>query len=328
MRVDLHTHFYPPEYWQRLAEWCDGFETVKDAFGRTIVKKNGARFVTPTPPMSEPELRIKEMDAAGIDIQAISLSAPNVYYTRDDEKGLELARFTNNKLAEVRDKYPKRFMCLASVPLQNVEMAIEELNRAINQLGMNGAIIGSNINGKQLNSPEFEPFWAECNKLKLAITMHPMPPIGMEKMGEFGLAPMVGFIFDCNLAIARMVYDGIFERYPDFKMVLPHLGGAVSILIERWDHGFREMPDCRVKISKPPSEYIKNLYFDTVNFHKPAMMCCYGTVGAGQMVLGSDYPHIIGDIYRSVTSIQDMDISGEEKEMIFGGNALRILKTN
>lgn len=327
MRIDLHTHFYPAEYWDMLAKWGEGYEATKDAFGRTIIKKNGARFLTPTPPMGDPEARLREMDAAGVDVQAISLSAPNVYFA-PDERGLEVARFTNDKLAGVRDKYPKRFMCLASVPLQNVEMAIDELRRAINQLGMNGLLIGSNVNGKPLNSPDFEPFWAEVNKLKLTVCMHPMVPLGSEQMQEYGLAPMVGFIFDCNLAIARMIYDGIFERYPDMKFVLPHLGGAVSILMERWDHGFREMPDCRVRISRPPSEYVKNLYFDTVNFHKPALMCCYASVGAKQMVLGSDYPHIIGDIYRAVTSIQDMDISDEEKEMIFGGNALKILRPN
>lgn len=328
MRIDLHTHFYPPEYWQRLVDWCDGFETIKDAFGRTVLKKDGARFVTPTPPMSDPELRLKAMDKAGIHVQALSLSAPNVYYTRDDEKGLELARFTNDRLVQVRDKYPGRFMCLASVPLQNPAMAIEELRRAINQLGMNGVLVGSNINGRPLHSPELEPFWAEVNRMKLAVTLHPMPPLGLERMHEYGLAPLVGFIFDSNVAIAGMIFDGIFDRYPNMKLVLPHLGGAVSVLMERWDHGFREMPDCRVKISKLPSKYIKNLYFDTVNFHQPALMCCHASVGARRMVLGSDYPHIIGDIYRSVTSIEELDISDEEKEMIFGGNALAILRLN
>ena len=191
---------------------------------------------------------------------------------------------------------------------------------------MNGVIVGSNINGKPLNAPEFEPFWEAVNRLKLVVFLHPMAPVAVDHMQEYGLAGMVGFIFDCNLATARMIYDGVFERYPDMKFIEPHLGGAITVLIERWDHGYRENPDCRTRISKPPSEYIKKLYFDTVNFHKPALMCCYNSVGASQMVLGSDYPHIIGDIYRAVSTIQDMDISDEEKEMIFGGNVLKMLR--
>ena len=327
MRIDLHTHFYPIEYLRTLEEKGDGFEFATDSFGRTIVKKVGTRFFTVTPPMQDPELRFPEMDAAGVDVAVLSLSAPSVYFA-PDELGHELSRVTNEKLVELRDRYPKRFMCFATTPLQNPEMAVEELRRAITKLGMNGVIVGSNINGKPLNSPEYEQFWATASDLEIPVLLHPMPPLGGEMMKEYGLAPLVGFIFDSDLAAARMIFDGIFERYPNMKFILPHLGGAITILMERWDHGFREYPDCRVRISKPPSYYLKKMFFDVVCFHKPALMCCYSSVGASQMVLGSDYPHVIGDIYRCVSSVSEMDISEDEKELIYGGNARRILKMN
>lgn len=324
MRIDLHTHFFPEAYLKRIEEINTTFEITRDAKGNKIFKYKGARFFTVTQEMSNPEDRIRHMDEAGIDVQVLSLSTPSVYYYSDDDS-LQLSKMTNDDLVALREKYPKRFWCLATVPLNNVELALQELDRAINQLGMNGLIIGSNINGKPLNSPEFEPFWAACNKMKIAITMHPMPPLGSELMYEYGLAPMVGFMFDSTLAAARMVYDGIFERYPDIKLVVPHLGSAVPYIIERLDNGYRYIPDCREKISKLPSEYFKNLYYDTVSFHKPALMCAYQTFGAERIVLGSDYPHVIGDIRGAVTSVQGMDISEEEKEKIYGGNALSIL---
>ncbi len=324
MRIDLHTHFFPPEYFKFLEEKSAAFEVAKDTTGKRIFKYKGARFLTITPEMSSPEDRIREMDEAGVDVQVLSLSAPNVYYF-DDDTSLHVARLTNDYLASLRDKYPKRFWCLASVPLNNVEYALQELDRAINQLGMNGVFVGSNVNGKPLNSPEFEPFWAACNKMKLALTMHPMPPVGAELMYEYGLAPMVGFLFDSTLAAARMAYDGIFERYPDMKLVLPHLGGAIPYIVERLDNGFRAIPDCRERISRLPSEYLKNVYYDTVSFHAPALMCAYHTVGADRIVMGSDYPHIIGYIDRAVTSIEELDIPDEDKEKIFSGNALKML---
>ncbi|MCL5263925.1 MAG: amidohydrolase [Chloroflexi bacterium] len=324
MKIDLHTHFYPPKYFEFLEEHNTKYEMTKDATGKKILKHKGARFLTITPEMTSPENRLKQMDEVGVDVQVLSLSVPNVYFS-DDDNNLYLARETNDYLAALRDRYPKRFWCLASVPLGNVEHALRELDRAINQLGMNGVIVGSNIDGRPLNSPEFEPFWAACNRMKLTVTMHPMPPLGSELMFEYGLAPMVGFIFDSTLAAARMAYDGIFERYPDMKLVLPHLGGAIPYIVERLDNGFRAIPDCRERISRLPSEYLKNVYYDTVSFHAPALMCAYHTVGVDRIVMGSDYPHIIGHIDRAVTSIEELDIPDEDKEKIFSGNALKML---
>lgn len=325
MRIDLHTHFYPGEYLEALEALESTLEVSQDSSGLKIFKDKGARILGITPQMYDPVERIREMDQAGVGVQVLSLSTPNVYFA-PDEDSLALARMTNDYLSGLCDAYPDRFMCLASVPLNNVEYAIEELHRAIDELGMNGLIIGSNIKGKPLNSPEFTPFFEEVNRLGLAVLIHPMTPAGVEVMYEYGLAPLIGFVFDTTMAITRMVYSGMMERYRNIKFIVAHLGGAIPYLFERINNGYRAFPECRENISVLPGQYLKELYYDTVSFHEPALMCGYQTVGAEHMVLGSDYPHVIGNIRECVSSIENLQLPQEEKEMILAENALRILR--
>lgn len=325
MRVDFHTHFYPAEYLGALEALDTALEITEDSNGNKIVKDRGARILTITPEMSDPAKRIRQMDEARVDVQVLSLSTPNVYFA-SDEDSLTLARMTNDHLSALCDEYPDRFMCLASVPLNNVKHAIEELHRAIHELRMNGLIIGSNINRRPLNSPEFRPFFKEVDELGLAVLVHPMTPAGVELMYEYGLAPLIGFVFDTTLAITRMVYSGMMEEYPSIKFVVAHLGGAIPYLLERIDNGYRAYPECRENLSALPSEYLKELYYDTVSFHEPALMCAYQTVGAEHMVLGSDYPHVIGSMSESVSSIVGLQLPQEEKAKMLGKNAMRILR--
>lgn len=327
MRIDLHTHFYPPDYLEALQVLDTDLEVIRDSNGVKIVKDKGARILTMTPQMSDPAERIREMDQVGVDIQVLSLSTPNVYFA-PDEDSIALAQMTNDYLADLCDAYPHRFMCLASVPLNDVGPAIEELHRAIHELGMNGLIIGSNIKGKPLNSAEFRPFFEEVDRLSLPVLVHPMTPAGVELMLEYGLAPLIGFVFDTTLAITRMIYSGMMERHSNIKFIVAHLGGAIPYLFERINNGYRAYPECRESLSVLPSHYLKDLYYDTVSFHEPALMCAYHTVGADHMVLGTDYPHVIGDMGESVSGIEGLQLPQEEKEMILGKNALRILRLN
>lgn len=325
MRIDLHTHFYPPEYLSALELLDNPLEVTRDQSGNKIVKDRGARILTITPEMSDPTSRLREMDEAGVDIQVLSLSTPNVYPFSDDDS-IDLASRCNDYLADLAATYPDRFKCLASVPLNAVDAAVRELERAIVELGMNGLIIGSNINGKPLNAPEFQPFFEEVDRLALAVLIHPMTPAGVETMYEYGLAPLVGFVFDTTMAVTRMVYDGMMETYKNIKFVVAHLGGAIPYLLERINNGYRAYPECREKIKDLPTNYLKELYYDTVSFHEPALMCAYHTVGAEHMVMGSDYPHVIGSMAEAVSSIEGLPVSEAQKQLILGQNALRILR--
>jgi aminocarboxymuconate-semialdehyde decarboxylase len=325
MKIDFHNHFYPPEYLKKLGQWGRRYELTQDAKGQKFVREKGARFVSITSRMISPDDRIADMDRIGVDIQVLTLSTPNVYFSTR-KRNLDLARVTNDYFADLCQKFPARFVAFASVPLGHPEDAIHELHRAVRDLGVKGVVLGSNIDGKHLHAEEFWPFYEEVDRLGLPIFIHPMVPAHPETMAEFTLVPLVGFVMDTTLTVTKMVYSGLFERLPKLTLILPHLGGTLPFLFERIDNGYRAYPECHEHIQKLPSEYLKELYYDTVSFHRPALMCGYHTVGADHMVLGSDYPHVIGDISKAVSTIEELDISREDKEKIFGENGRKILR--
>jgi aminocarboxymuconate-semialdehyde decarboxylase len=152
-----------------------------------------------------------------------------------------------------------------------------------------------------------------------------MLPVFAEPFREYVLGPLVGFPFDTSLAVARMCFDGLFRDFPHIRWVIAHLGGAIPYLMERLDSGFRDFAECRQKIDQPPSAYLKRLHYDTVSFNAPAVRMARELVGADHLVMGSDYPHMLGSIERAVSSIEGLEIPPEEKQAIFSGNALRIL---
>jgi aminocarboxymuconate-semialdehyde decarboxylase len=205
------------------------------------------------------------------------------------------------------------------------EEALRELHRAIDELRLNGVILLSNIGGKPLTSPQYREFFAEANRMKLCIFLHPMLPANADAFREYVLGPIIGFPFDTSLAVARMCYDGMFEEFPNIRWIIGHLGGAVPYLMERMDNGFRDFADCRAKINNLPSYYLKQLHYDTVSFSPHTLTMVRNMVGADHMVMGSDYPHLLGSIDRAVSSIESLEISTEEKNQILSGTALAIL---
>lgn len=323
MRIDFHNHFYPPEYLKKLEEWGQRYEFVQDPTGLKIVREKGARFLGITSEHVDVEQRIADMDRIGIDIQVLTLTTPNVYFTTK-KRNLHLAQMSNDFFAELCQKYPRRFIGFASVPLKHPEDAIKELHRAVKDLGMKGVVLGSNIDGKHLHSEEFWPFYEEVARLDLPIFIHPMVPARPEMWADVPLVPFIGFVMDTTVTVSKMVLSGIFEKFPSLTMILPHLGGTLPFLFGRIDMGFGSY--FKGLVPKLPTEYLKRFYYDTVSFYQPALMCTYLAVGADQMVLGSDYPHVIGDITKSVSSIEEMNISQEEKEKILGENGKKILK--
>ena len=203
--------------------------------------------------------------------------------------------------------------------------ALEELHRAIDDLKLNGVVLLSNIRGRALTSPIYRPFFEEANRMNLCIFLHPMLPANPEPYTEYVLGPLVGFPFDTTLAVARMCFDGMLRELPNIRWVVGHLGGAIPYLMERLDSGYRDFAECRVKIDQPPSTYLKKLYYDTVTFSSYNLRMVRDLVGVDHMVMGSDYPHLLGSIERSVSSIQDLAIPEYEKKKIFSGTAMSIL---
>jgi aminocarboxymuconate-semialdehyde decarboxylase len=324
MKIDVHTHYYPAVFFQMIRDTPSEFSFAKDPTGRTIITLNGARFFGVTPPMTDVNKRLEDMDRVGIDVEVISLSTPNIFFA-DETRQPEVARILNDAYAELIAKHPKRFKGFASIPMDDPDAALAELHRAVDQLKLNGVVLLSNIRGRALTSPIYRPFFEEANRMKLCIFLHPMIPPNSEPFREYVLGPLVGFPFDTTLAVARMCFDGMLRELPDIRWIIGHLGGAIPYLMERLDSGYRDFAECRVNIDQPPSAYLKKLYYDTVTFSPHNLRMARDLVGADHMVMGSDYPHLLGSIERSVSSIQDLAIPEYEKERIFNGTALSIL---
>ncbi len=323
-KFDLHTHYYPTIYFDKIRDLPSEFSFDKSPSGQTIIKYRGARFFGVTPPMTDVAQRLEDMDRVGIDVEVVSLSTPNVFFT-DANHQPEIARMVNDSYAELIAKHPTRFKGFASIPMDAPDAALDELHRAVDELKLNGVILLSNIGGKALTSPEYRPFFAEANRMKLCILLHPMLPANTELFREYVLGPIVGFMFDTTLAVARMCFDGMFREFPDIRWIVAHLGGAVPYLMERMDNGWRDFSECRAKTDELPSTYLKRLYYDTVNFNPHLLNLVREMIGSDHMVMGSDYPHLLGSIERAVSSVEGLDIPEAEKRRIFEGTALSIL---
>jgi aminocarboxymuconate-semialdehyde decarboxylase len=186
-------------------------------------------------------------------------------------------------------------------------------------------MVFSNVNHVALADEAFAPLWKKADELGAVIYIHPTDPAGVEAMLDYWLMPLVGFLMDTTLAAARLVFSGVVERHPRIRWVLTHMGGATPYLAERFDRGYRAFPDCRTHISKPPSEYLKDFYYDTVNFNPDAVKFAISFAGIDHILAGSDYPHQIGSIPLMLETIEKLELDAASREKILGGNAVRLL---
>ncbi len=324
MRWDLHTHYYPDAFFRLIEEVGGAFSFGTDPTGRTIIRYRGSRFFGITPPMTDPARRLEDMDRVGIDVEVLSLSTPNVYFAPPERQG-EIARLVNDAYADLAARHPTRFKGFASIPMDDPDAALRELERALDELRLCGVIVLSNINGRALTDPRYRAFFAECDRRRVCVFIHPMLPASAEPFAEYVLGPIVGFPFDTTLAVARLCYDGVFRELPNIRWILGHLGGAVPYLMERMDNGYRDFAECRAKIDELPSVYLKRLYYDTVSFSPDALALARSLFGAEHLVMGSDYPHLLGSIDRAVSSIESLDVPQADRDRIFSGTARAIL---
>lgn len=269
------------------------------------------------------DVKLKAMKKAGIDMQILSIAMPGVDLL-DPVAGLNLAIKVNNEVSDIVDKYPDNFLGLATIPLQNVGYAIDELERAVKDLGLRGVEVFSNIAGKTLDDEIFIPFYEKAVQLDIPIFLHPTKPLMYSAMTKYGLLGAVGYLFDTTLAILEIVLGGILEKYKELKIILPHCGSTIPYLIGRIDHQFNINEESRQKISKLPSEYFKLIYFDTAQtFYKPAFDCCFAFSDKDKLMFGTDYP--FANLKKSVEFLNSI-IDEKSKEKLFYTNAKRLFK--
>jgi aminocarboxymuconate-semialdehyde decarboxylase len=329
LRVDMHCHFLNRDAAAKVAPLNPAQYEPQIKFANALTREvNVKQMQDRGEKLATVELRLKDMDRMGIDIQAVSPAPQQTYYWTEPWLGVELSRMINERLAEIVGRWPDRFVALGTVPLQNVELAVIELERCVKQLGLRGVEINPNVAGKDLTDPSLnlDRFFAKARELDIVIFMHPIGFTQGERLMDHYFNNVIGNPLDTTLGTSRLIFDGVMEKHPGLKVVLPHAGGFLAHYWARMDHAWRARPDCRTVIKKAPSSYLKKFYFDTIAFDPEMLRNLIDKFGAQQVVLGTDYPFDMGeeDPVGLIGSVPRL--SAAEKERIMGGNAARLLK--
>jgi aminocarboxymuconate-semialdehyde decarboxylase len=322
MIIDVHNHYYPPAFIAALRDGRSALTVHDDANGNPVLTSPGDINVA-VRGHRDIAYRQEVLDTEGVDRQLISLTTPGTLLeTR--ERSVALARLVNDAFAEVMATRGNRFTALATLPLNDPTASCVEFERVMAE-GFPGCMLFGNVNGIPLADQQFWPLYERASEAGAVMYIHPTFPLGVEAMQQYWLMPLCGFLFDTTLAAAHLVFAGIPERFPGIRWVLGHLGGTIPYLVERLDRGYHAFAECRTDCPRPPSEYLKRFYYDTVNFDPRALQFAIAFAGPGQILAGSDYPHQIGSIGRMKDVIAGLDIPAAQRAMILGGNAARLL---
>lgn len=328
MNIDVHAHYVPAQSLKMAGEVGarHGLKLEKNERGRDLVTRNGKAFLSQLKvEFSDLDLRLSIMDQQGIDMQVLSPASSYFFYWLPVDDSLEYARWLNDQLAEAVATHPGRLVALASVPMQDSTKAAAELERAMTKLGLRGAEIASNINGRYLDDPGFEPFWEAAQALDALVFVHPNQVAGADRMKDYNLANLIGNPTDTSLTVAKLILSGVLERFPRLKFLLAHGGGFLPYTWGRLERGYRIQDSAEAKIFQPPSEYFRLLYFDTITHSRMALEYLIENFGAERVLLGSDYPYDMGDP-EPVAALRAASLSGATIEQVAGANACKLLR--
>ncbi len=313
MRIDVHAHYFHPEY--------------LDCIKRLVGGSAGAHAARAPGVNMTPADIVGLLDEAGVDLAVLSPSASQPY-AETEANAATAARLCNDIYADLVRQFPGRFAALATVPLPHVDAALAEAERGLDTLGMLGVNTGCSVAGRALDDPAFEPFWAELDRRGAVLFLHPMG-VGGPCMDQFNLPFMVGATFEDTVAALRLVLGGVTTRYPHIRVIVPHLGGTLPFLMARIDGDPARGSGARApgaQIEGPITPHLRRFWYDTVNHDPQALRCALAAFGAERLLLGSDFPYAVGPFYRHCVSyLGDVGLSPAEVAAIAGGNAERLL---
>ena len=322
--VDIHAHFVPEGFLRLI-------ETEGAAHGLTLRPGPDGPFImigsVPvgpiTPGYHDLGRRLRDMDRQGVTMHALSLMPPMVYWA-DAALGQRLARLVNDAMAEAARAHPDRVVGLATLPMQAPAAAVAEVGRAIEEFGLRGVYLGTNVRGTDLDDPSLIPVFARIAELGVPVLLHPLNVLGGPRVGAYYLHNLLGNPFDTAVAGARLVFGGVLDRFPSLRVCLPHAGGALPYLLGRLDRGYSVRPECR-HLPRPPSAYVDRFFFDTIAHSPVALRYLVDVVGADRVMLGSDYCFDMGyeDPMAALKAVEPL--SDGDRARILGGNALRFL---
>jgi aminocarboxymuconate-semialdehyde decarboxylase len=327
LKIDIHTHILPRD----IPRWKDRFGyggfIGLDHYQRTcarMLRDDGTAFRDVEENCWSAEKRIEECDAAGVGVQVLSTVPVMFSYWAKPNDGAEIALFLNDHIAGVIADSPKRFVGLCTVPMQEVSLAVKELERC-KQLGFAGVEIGTNVNQLNLSEPQFFDFFAACEQLGMAVFVHPWDMMGEKDMQKYWLPWLVGMPAEVSRAICSLIFGGVLERLPRLRICFAHGGGSFPATLGRITHGFEVRPDlCAVDNPHSPRKYLSRMYFDSL-VHDPSKLdFLIKLVGADQVALGTDYPFPLGEAEPG-SLIESMPYDDEIKAMLLHGAALNWL---
>jgi len=325
--IDVHAHFYPERFLAAVETWGAPFGARvdrSDPRGPVLVAPG-----TPTRPL-EPRFfdlpaRLRSMDRQGVEVQALSLTIPMVYWA-DGAAGHRLARAFNDAASEAHTAHPDRFVGCATLPMQDPPRAAQELERASGLPGIRAVYLGTNMNGRELSDPAFFPIFERCQALKLPVLLHPITVIGAERLQPFYLHNLLGNPFDTAVAAAHLVFGGVLDRLPQLQVCLPHAGGALPYLAGRLQRGQRVRPEARKAARRPVTAYLRRFSYDTISHNPRALRYLIDTVGADRVMLGSDFCFDMG-YERPVQVVTGLrGFRQADQARILRGNAQRLLR--
>jgi aminocarboxymuconate-semialdehyde decarboxylase len=326
MIIDMHSHIFVEGSFERLSEEARRLrpQIVSGTGGKFLFAIDGKTHGPVLRGLFDIESRIRDMDNERIDIQAISPVPFTLFHQVNDETADEICQAQNDAISSTAKEHSDRFAPLACVPLQNVNMATEELERAVKNLGMKGIEIGSNVKGANLDSRELWPFYERVEALDVPMIVHPIDVAGAERLEKYYLSNLIGNPTETSIAIASIILGGVLEDFPHLKICFVHAGGFIPYQIGRIEHGYKVRQETGASIQKSPSEYLKKIYFDTITHDPAALLFLISRMGGSRVLLGTDYPFDMGD-RSSVSTLKALPIGPDEKESILGRNAATLL---
>jgi aminocarboxymuconate-semialdehyde decarboxylase len=323
--VDMHTHFIPATLKEEALR--------HPSWGVTLQNRDGKAWVVHEQGFAYPffatfhsvEAKLADMDDRGIDVSVISLSPTLFFYWIDSREAEAFARMANEALADMVAASKGRLVGLASLPMPDPEAAAEELRYSVEELGLLGAQVGSSVEGRDLDLGDFVPFWEAADAFDAPIMLHPYyvgPKPGWE---DYYLTNIFGNPLGTAWAASRLIFCGILDRFPNLRLVLVHGGGFLPYQIGRLDHGWKVRPEAKVKLARPPSEYLDRFFFDTITHHDGALAWLVQLVGDDHVMLGSDLPYDMGDV-DPVGRLERVIAAGKTKDRIAGDNAAKLFR--
>ena len=322
--IDIHTHMFTQSWLDLLKARGGEFNIQIRPDGKQEIFRGKTPVVIPQIGHFDYELRIREMDRFGIDLSIVSLTCPNVYWG-DGETSELAARESNDSMQAAQARWPDRIRWFTSLPWEYPDRAIRELERSCAN-GAVGVMVLGNIAGKSLTDPMFEPVWAAIDQRALPVLVHPTDPLGAEAMGiaPHNLFWSVGFTYDTTLAVAKMIFGGFFDRFPNLKLIASHGGGMLPYLVGRFEMGDRVEFDHLREIKRKPTDYLRHIYYDSITYDLKPLRYLIDVVGLSQVMLGTDWPHRVHEADAAVSrldALADSDrraIAGENARRVFG----------